>query len=337
MIDSRSPVSSSATEETRRGSSATSALLHDSVLERSGVVVIDKPTGLTSHDVVSRVRRIMGTRKVGHSGTLDPMATGVLVLGVQRATKFLAHIHADDKRYEATVRLGSFTVTDDREGEEVWRSPYEAIAGLDIARIRKAFSHYVGDIMQRPSSVSSIKINGRRAHELVREGTAVHLPERPVQIYSLEVGSCTRHISGDSSEAYWDIQISVHCSAGTYIRALARDVGAELNVGGHLRTLRRTSAGDFDIIDSVTLDELQESPRFSFTLDAAMMRCFPIRRISQQEAKDISLGKWLQPEGRAGVYAVVSNDGTGDKAIALVQEKGARAASVFVARPEGLV
>lgn len=307
--------------------------LPGTILERSGVVIVDKPAGMTSHDVVGKMRRIMGTRRVGHSGTLDPMATGVLVVGVERGTKFLAHVVTHDKRYEATVCLGAATLTDDMEGEVLTTASPDALRSLTEQQIREAFAQQSGEIMQRPSSVSSIKINGRRAHELVREGHDVVLPERPVIVHSLEVGEVVFLSDASSEQPYWQATISVHCSSGTYIRSIARDVGDALGVGGHLTALRRTSAGPFDIAEGRTLEELAEQPGLSLTLDEVMARCFPVRDVSADEAKDLSLGKWLEPQGIKDVYAAVDPDGRG---IALIKEKGDRAASVFVARPDGM-
>lgn len=305
--------------------------LSGTILERSGLVLVDKPEGMTSHDVVAKLRRILGTKKVGHSGTLDPMATGVLVLGVERGTKFLAHVVAHDKRYEATVRLGATTLTDDREGEVLSTADASALTALanDVERIREAFEEQRGKIMQRPTQVSSIKIDGRRAHELVREGKEFEIPARPVEVFALDI---TRIESAPESGEI-DVDISVHCSSGTYIRAIARDVGAWLGVGGHLVALRRTSVGPFDAEHLVTLEELSGAPRLSLSLDEAMCQCFPTRDITEAEAKNLSLGKWLAPQGRREVYAAVTAEG---RAIALLQESGKRAWSVFVARPDGM-
>lgn len=316
------------------GSPAAPSPAADGLLSRSGLVVVDKPAGMTSHDVVARCRRIFGTRRVGHSGTLDPMATGVLVVGVERGTKFLAHVVTHDKRYTATVRLGASTVTDDMEGEVLTSASAEDLAGLDETTVRDAFARQVGEIMQRPSSVSSVKVNGRRAHELVREGVDVVLPERPVTVHSLDVLDV--RLGGDAVE----IDINVHCSSGTYIRSIARDVGAELGVGGHLTALRRTSAGPFDISQARTLDALfavrddtDAAPELSLTLDEAMSTCFPVRKVTEEEGVALSLGKWLEPVGDKEVHAAVTPSG---HAIALLQEQGKRAASVFVARPAGM-
>ena len=294
------------------------------------MVLVDKPSGPTSHDMVAKLRRIMGTRRVGHSGTLDPMATGLLVVGVERGTKFLAHVVAHDKRYEATVRLGAATHTDDAQGEVLSTAVPADLEALTEERIRAAFDAQRGDIMQRPTSVSSIKIDGKRAHELVREGQEVVLPERPVTIFSLEVLDV---VFGVDATSCIDVRISVHCSSGTYIRAIARDVGEALGVGGHLTQLRRTSVGPFDISEARTLEQLEKAPQLSLNLDEAMVRCFDVREVSESEGVDLSLGKWLQPVGRKGVHAAVTPSG---RAIALVEEKGKRAASVFVARPAGM-
>ena len=299
-----------------------------SIVERSGVVLVDKPAGMTSHDVVAKMRRIMGTRRVGHAGTLDPMATGVLVVGVERGTKFLAHVVTHDKRYRATVRLGASTLTDDAEGEVLSTAD---VSDVTESAVREAFASQVGEIMQRPSSVSSIKINGVRAHERVRAGEDVVLPERPVTVFSLDVNSY------DAQQDFIDITIDVHCSSGTYIRSIARDVGDALGVGGHLVALRRTSVGPFNIADCRDLEQLQstEEPvaKLSMSLDEVMVHCFPTRDITESEGKDVSLGKWLTPIGRKEPYAVVTPSG---HAIAVLQEKGKRAASIFVARPDGL-
>lgn len=300
-----------------------------SVLSRSGVVLVDKPSGPTSHDMVAKLRRIMGTRRVGHSGTLDPLATGLLVVGVERGTKFLAHVVAHDKRYEATVRLGAATHSDDAQGDVLSTASPQDLQALTEQQVREAFAAQRGDIMQRPTSVSSIKIDGKRAHELVREGHDVVLPERPVTIFSLEV----LDVAVDDATSCIDVRISVHCSSGTYIRAIARDVGEALGVGGHLTQLRRTSVGPFDVTEARTLEQLEENATLTLNLDEAMVRCFETREISESEGVDLSLGKWLTPVGNKGVRAAVTPSG---QAIALIEEKGKRASSVFVARPAGM-
>lgn len=314
----------------------------DTLLQRSGLVIVHKPAGMTSHDVVSRLRRIYKTKRVGHSGTLDPMATGVLVLGIERGTKFLAHLVTHDKRYSARMILGASTVTDDREGEILTQASPEAIKNLTYEGIEQALLSQRGSIMQRPTRVSSIKINGRRAHELVREGVEFSLPERPVEIFSLDI---TGHQYADDSqnnlsphsllppEHHWGIDFDVHCSSGTYVRAIARDAGESLGVGGYLSALERTTVGPFSIREAHTLEELEEKPVLSMNLDQALGHCFTHRIISDEEAHDLSLGKWLSPQGIPGLYAAITEEGKG---IALLEEKGKRAASVFLARPATL-
>ncbi|WKD61436.1 tRNA pseudouridine synthase B [Corynebacterium ciconiae DSM 44920] len=293
-------------------------------LARSGLVVVDKPQNMTSHDVVGRLRRIFGTRKVGHAGTLDPMATGVLVVGIERGTKFLAHLVADTKTYSATIRLGAATTTDDSEGEILTQHDASPISD---EQIHAGIERLRGEIMQRPSSVSAIKIQGRRAHELVREGVDVEIPERPVTIFSFEVHAISR-------TATWvDIDCTVHCSSGTYIRSLARDLGAFLGVGGHLTALRRSAVGPFTLDKATTLEQLEASADLSLSLDQAMAASFSTLSLSPDEATALSMGKWLSPRGLRGVHAGIAPDG---RAIALVKEQGKRLSTVFVARPSTL-
>ena len=219
-----------------------------------GLVVVDKPPGLTSHDVVGRCRRIFGTRKVGHAGTLDPMATGVLVVGIERATKILGLLTATDKSYAATVRLGQTTSTEDAEGDVLQTVSAAQVGDADI---EAAVAALRGEISQIPSSVSAIKVGGKRAYQLAREGAAVELAARPVRIDRFEVLGVRRH------DGFVDVDVEVDCSSGTYIRALARDVGATLKVGGHLTALRRTRVGRFGLDEARTLDALAENPRLS--------------------------------------------------------------------------
>ncbi|MEJ6012513.1 tRNA pseudouridine(55) synthase TruB [Corynebacterium sp. H127] len=293
-------------------------------LANSGIVVVDKPAGMTSHDVVAQLRRAFGTRKVGHAGTLDPMATGVLVAGIERGTKFLAHMVAETKTYEATIRLGRSTTTDDREGEELQLSDASAVEDTTIAEHIAALT---GEIMQRPSSVSAIKIDGKRAHERVRAGEDVVLPERPVTVFSFEV--LDRRREG----AFYDLDVSVHCSSGTYIRSLARDLGERCGVGGHLTALRRSSVGPFTLEHARTLADIKEDPRLSLSLDQVLALSYPILEVTAQESADLAMGKWLEPRGLAGVHAAVGPDG---RAVALVKEQGKRLSTVFVARPSTL-
>ncbi|WKK61737.1 tRNA pseudouridine(55) synthase TruB [Corynebacterium sp. P3-F1] len=293
-------------------------------LSAAGVVVVDKPAGMTSHDVVARLRRIFGTRKVGHAGTLDPMATGVLVAGIERGTKLLAHLVADDKVYTATFRLGAATSTDDAEGDVLSQADASHITDADIMAQVRALT---GEIMQVPAKVSAIKIGGKRAHELVREGKHVEIPPRPVTVFSFNVldirreGPCV------------DVDARVHCSSGTYIRSLARDMGDALGVGGHLTALRRETSGPFTLAHARTLDELEERVTLSLTLDEALTTAWPVLAVTADEYAALAMGKWLEPRGLKGVHAAVGPDG---RAVALVKEKGTRLSTVFVARPSTL-
>ena len=293
-------------------------------LSTSGIVVVDKPAGMTSHDVVARLRRFFGTRKVGHAGTLDPMATGVLVAGIERGTKLLAHLVAEDKVYETTIRLGASTTTDDAEGEIV--DKHDA-SGVTDAAIRAEVAKLTGTIMQVPSKVSAIKIDGRRAHELVRAGEEVDIPAREVTIHAFDLGEIRR--DGE----FVDVDARVHCSSGTYIRSLGRDLGAALGVGGHLIALRRSRVGSFSLTDARTLEQLEDSAELSLNLDEALVRAWPVLDVTAEEYDALAMGKWLEPRGLKGVHAAVGPDG---RAVALVKEKGKRLATVFVARPSTL-
>ncbi|MEZ2188941.1 tRNA pseudouridine(55) synthase TruB [Corynebacterium sp. CCM 9204] len=296
-------------------------------LARSGLIIVDKPAGLTSHDVIARLRRAFGTRKVGHAGTLDPMATGVLVVGIERGTRFLAHLVAETKSYTGTIRLGSSTSTDDAEGEVLTVAPDGAVSTLDDATITTALDGLRGEIMQKPSSVSAIKINGKRAHERVRAGESVDIPARPVTVHRLDVSAQRR------TTDHLDLDVDVLCSSGTYIRSLARDLGEILGVGGHLTSLRRTSVGPFSISAARPLTEIMETPRLSLSLDEALIAAFPVLEVTQEDGSALAMGKWLEPRGVKGVHAAVTPDG---RAIALVKEGRKRLATVFVARPSTL-
>ncbi|AGT05719.1 pseudouridylate synthase [Corynebacterium glutamicum MB001] len=291
---------------------------------KPGLVIVDKPAGMTSHDVVSKLRRAFSTRKVGHAGTLDPMATGVLVVGIERGTRFLAHMVASTKAYDATIRLGAATSTDDAEGEVI--STTDA-SGLDHSTILAEIVNLTGDIMQKPTKVSAIKIDGKRAHERVRDGEEVDIPARPVTVSVFDV--LDYHVDGE----FYDLDVRVHCSSGTYIRALARDLGNALQVGGHLTALRRTEVGPFTLNDATPLSKLQENPELSLNLDQALTRSYPVLDITEDEGVDLSMGKWLEPRGLKGVHAAVTPSG---KAVALIEEKGKRLATVFVAHPNTL-
>ena len=299
-----------------------------------GIVVVDKPAGMTSHDVVARCRRIFSTRRVGHAGTLDPMATGVLVIGVDRATKILGLLTAAPKSYAATIRLGQTTSTEDAEGGllqsvSAGQVTDEAIAAA-IAGLR-------GEIEQVPSAVSAIKVEGRRAYRLVREGHAVELQARPVRIDRFEVLATRREIDGGidvgGGLGVTDVDVEVDCSSGTYIRALARDLGAALGVGGHLTSLRRTRVGRFGLDRARSLDDLADEPRLNWTLDEACLLMFPRRDLSAAEAEATSHGRPLSPAGIDGVYAASDAD---DRVIALLRDEGPRTKSVVVIHPATL-
>jgi len=296
----------------------------------AGIVVVDKPAGLTSHDVVGRCRRIFGTRKVGHAGTLDPMATGVLVIGIERATKLLGLITATDKAYAATIRLGQTTTTEDAEGDLVTTA---SAAGVTDAAIDAAVAALRGDIDQVPSSVSAIKVAGQRAYKLVREGQTVELAARRVRIERFDVLAVRRGGEVEDVDDVVDVDVAVDCSSGTYIRALARDVGATLGVGGHLTALRRTRVGRFGLDEARTLDALADAPQLSYSLDEACLLAFPRRDLTADEAESARHGRALEPAGIEGVYAAAAPDGS---VMALLEDAGSRTRSVVVVRPATL-
>ncbi|MDI2132461.1 tRNA pseudouridine(55) synthase TruB [Yinghuangia seranimata] len=286
-----------------------------------GLVVVDKPAGLTSHDVVGRMRRIAGTRKVGHAGTLDPMATGVLVIGVEKATRLLGHLALTEKTYEATIRLGQATVTDDAEGEVT-----ETVSAAAVTRdgIDAGIAGLTGAIMQVPSKVSAIKVDGKRSYARVREGEDVELAARPVTVSRFDVHD-VRHLSDPADLV--DLDVTVTCSSGTYIRALARDLGTHLGVGGHLTMLRRTAVGPYTLDAARTLEQLEESFSVLPIADAAAA-AFPRRDVTEDEARLVAHGGRLKAEGAApGPVAVFGPDGT---FLALVEETGGQAKPIAV-------
>lgn len=293
-----------------------------------GLVIVDKPAGMTSHDVVGRCRRFFGTRKVGHAGTLDPMATGVLVVGIERATKILGLLIATEKSYAATIRLGQTTSTEDAEGEVLETVSAEHVSDADVERVIAGLR---GEIAQIPSAVSAIKVDGQRAYKLAREGKSVELAARRVLISRFEVGAVRR--APDVPAGFVDVDVEVDCSSGTYVRALARDVGAALGVGGHLTALRRTSVGRYGLGEARTLEQLAETPRLSYSLDEACLLGFPRRELTDSEAESASNGRSLTASGIAGTYAATASDG---RVIALLTEEGARTKSVVVIRPSTL-
>lgn len=301
----------------------------DASIENAGVVIVDKSAGITSHDAVSRCRKIFNTRRVGHAGTLDPMATGVLVIGIERATKLLGLLSLTTKSYTATIRLGAATDTDDRDGDILTR---HEVSGVTDAAIAAGVVALTGDIEQVPAKVSAIKVDGRRAHALVRTGAEFDLAARPVTVSRFDIGDI-RRVVDDAGHEVIDLDVAVDCSSGTYIRSLARDLGDGLGVGGHLTALRRTAVGPFTLENARSLDELAATPQLSLTIDQAALLSFPRRDIDADEAESISQGRWLAPVGNAGVHVAVDPNG---QAIALIQEKGRRASSVMVVRPATL-
>jgi tRNA pseudouridine55 synthase len=290
----------------------------------AGLVIVDKPAGMTSHDVVGRCRRIFGTRRVGHAGTLDPMATGVLVIGIERATKIQGLVTETSKSYAATIRLGQSTSTEDAEGVVTGQ-----VSAQDVAdeAIESVIAGLRGDIAQVPSAVSAIKVDGQRAYRLVREGHTVELAARPVRIDRFEVIAARRH------DQLIDVDVEVDCSSGTYIRALARDLGDALAVGGHLIALRRTRVGRFGLEQARTLDDLAERPGLTLTLDDACLMLFSHRQLDDEQADAAANGRALNPVGIDGVYAAHTGDG---RVIALLRDDGSRTKSVVVIRPATL-
>ncbi|SHG76174.1 tRNA pseudouridine synthase B [Jatrophihabitans endophyticus] len=292
---------------------------------RDGIVVVDKPAGWTSHDVVGRLRRLARTRKVGHAGTLDPMATGVLVVGVGAATRLLHHLVLADKAYTATVRLGQATVTDDAEGEVTTTS---SAAALTEDGVRVALAPLTGDIAQVPSAVSAIKVDGIRSYRRVRDGEQVELAARPVTVSRLEATGF-----GRPAPDLLDVAVEVECSSGTYVRALARDLGAALGVGGHLTTLRRTRVGPFALTGARTLDALAElDDPVTLPLPDAIRTALPVREIDADQAREVSFGRALPAAGFTGVHGALTADGT---AVALLRETEGRARPVLVFTPAG--
>ncbi|MBM7051309.1 MULTISPECIES: tRNA pseudouridine(55) synthase TruB [unclassified Rothia (in: high G+C Gram-positive bacteria)] len=301
----------------------------------SGLVVIDKPAGMTSHDVVSRVRQLAGTRKVGHAGTLDPMATGVLILGVNKATKLLTWVVGESKTYTTTMRLGISTVTDDAEGEATALASPDALAAVTAEKIEDALTALRGEIMQVPSSVSAIKVNGVRSYARVRSGEEVSLEARPITVHSFEVHAVIPEqveapeqlvdYTGDTVPDYIspgqcavvDVEATISCSSGTYIRALARDLGRALNTGAHLAALRRVSIGEVGIDTAATLEQLaflkEQAPDYPLpmlSLEDSARRLFASRALSDLEATDISNGRRIAPSATQDVPSAHSKVST---------------------------
>ena len=253
----------------------------------SGLLVIDKPAGWTSHQVVGRVRRLLGTRKVGHAGTLDPMATGVLIIGVEKATRLLGYLSLADKAYEATIRLGMAAVTDDAEGEVVSAAGAADLREVDL---EAAIAKLRGEILQVPSAVSAIKISGERSYARVRAGRDVELAARPVRVSRFCV--LASRVDEVAGVPVLDIDVQVECSTGTYVRALARDLGAAIGVGGHLTSLRRTRVGTFSIEEAQTLDEADTNLAL-VSLNTVVSRCFATLTVTDAQASYVRNGRRL--------------------------------------------
>ncbi|WP_419703176.1 tRNA pseudouridine(55) synthase TruB [Promicromonospora sp. NFX87] len=307
-----------------------------------GFVVVDKPQGWTSHDVVGRMRRLAGTRKVGHAGTLDPMATGVLVLGIGKATRLLTYVVGADKDYDATIRLGVATTTDDAEGEVLSVAEPGAVERVDRAALDAAVADLTGDIQQVPTSVSAIKVDGKRAYALVRAGESVELRARPVTVSRfevLEVRPVTATVPDGDPDVPGaspsvalrqaqeppvetptrdvpavDIDVRVTVSSGTYVRALARDLGVALGTGGHLTALRRTRVGGYDLAGARTLEQLETQADADGTLATLPMAeaaraTFPVRELDEDEVRALGYGQWVAPSDRSEVVAALSPSG----------------------------
>ena len=273
----------------------------------SGFLVIDKPAGITSHDVVAQVRRTFNTKKVGHAGTLDPMATGVLVLGIGNGTRLLQYITEGKKAYLATIYLGAATTTDDKDGEQISKASVEQIGS---SQIQIELAKFVGKIMQRPSSVSAIKIDGKPAHERVRAGEVVEIKPREVEVFDLQIQSI------EKKDDFYLVKILVTCSAGTYIRAIARDLGDQLKCGGHLVELRRTLVAPFDISQAKQLDAIDETQITNTT--QAVTKLFSTRSLSFEEVAEIKFGRFIEPSDSESIFAALDNQG---EFVALLQNK----------------
>lgn len=293
----------------------------------SGLVIIDKPAGFTSHQVVGRIRRIAGTRRVGHAGTLDPMATGVLVIGINRATRLLGHLTATIKRYTATIRLGVSTVTDDADGEVIGR--IGIAPDLAAERIAAGMAKLTGDIEQVPSAVSAIKINGVRSYTRVRDGEQVDLPARPVRVSEFTL-LARRELRDAAGLDLIELDVEVECTAGTYIRALARDLGADLGCGGHLTALRRTAVGSFTLDRAQTLESAEDGDLRVIDLDRVAAEQFASVTLDQAQVDAVRHGRRLNELALpADPTAVFAEDG---RFLALYRTSGtdAVADAVFV-------
>jgi len=298
-----------------------------------GLLIVDKPAGWTSHDVVARCRRLCGTRKVGHAGTLDPMATGVLVLGVNRATRLLTFLVGCDKAYTATIRLGQSTITDDAEGEI---TASHDVSALTAEEVERGVAALTGRIAQVPSAVSAIKVDGQRSYARVRAGQDVVLPARKVTVSRFDIlDQRTKKVHGHQ---VWDLDVIVEVSSGTYIRALARDLGAALGVGGHLTALRRTRVGRFGLDDAHTLADLEMASETDaipvIELADAARASFAVRELTAAEATAVGYGQRIasQPGGNDQPVAGFAPDG---HLVAMLDESGSLAKAHVVFSPSG--
>ena len=288
-----------------------------------GLVIVDKPQGLTSHDVVARIRRLAGTRRVGHAGTLDPMATGVLVIGVEKATRLLGHLALSEKEYSATIRLGQATDTDDAEGEVIAET---SAAGVSREALQAAVAALTGDIEQVPPGYSAIKVAGKRAYRLAREGAAPELAPRAVTVTDFTVLAVRR--AGDLLDA----DVTITCSSGTYIRALARDLGRALGVGGHLTALRRTRVGPYEIASAATLDQLSANFTVEPLAEAARVAFRPVQ-LTEDQARAVAhgvrvaIGELDWPQEAPGPVAAFAPDGS---LVALLTEEAGQARPLAV-------
>ena len=283
-----------------------------------GFLVVDKAGGMTSHDVVAVGRKALGTRKVGHAGTLDPMATGVLVLGFGNGTRLLQYITDGDKSYVATIVLGSSTITDDKEGEVLISTDASEVNDGDIEKILKAM---IGTIAQRPSSVSAVKVGGERAYDRVRAGEKFELESRQITISQLDI-LAIRHL-----DATTEVDIEVTCSAGTFVRAIARDLGEALEVGGHLSALRRTRVAGFSEKDAVSFQDLKDQKFTPLKLADVARVTFSVRELTLEEVTELSFGRPLSENGTTSITAAMSPD---NRLIALLKDDGKHAKPIAV-------
>ncbi len=311
------PAETGATDRARRGAGRT-----------SGILLVDKPGGWTSHDVVAKTRRLAETRKVGHAGTLDPMATGLLVLGVGSSTRLLTYLVGADKEYTATIRLGAATTTDDAEGEFLDPEPDQGTPLVTRDAIDEAMHALTGQIEQVPSSVSAIKVDGKRAYARVRSGEDVQLHARPVTVQTFELLGEPR-IEDDESGTLWlDLDVRVVCSSGTYIRALARDLGRALQIGGHLTALRRIRVGPFHIDDAHEVEAPNVPGRLIGPADAAG-RLFPVVQLTESESIDLGHGKRLSRPDLAGLTPPIAAVSPSGRLVGLVELRGESARSLI--------